>query len=91
VLCEDRSRVEVRQQDPNGRGEASAGGGAAAGRGSHGACGKPLLVLDAVSGGEAARLDERLGWVRVGAVPGYALSPQGGLCGTTFSYRSLDG
>ena len=32
---------------------------------------------------------ERLGWVRVGVVPGYALFPQGGLCGTTFFYRDL--
>ena len=29
-------------------------------------CGKTLLVLDAVTGGDAARLYERLGWVRVG-------------------------
>jgi GNAT superfamily N-acetyltransferase len=55
------------------------------------ACGKTLLVLDAVTGGDAARLYERLGWVRVGDVPGYALYPQGGLCGTTFYYRSLVG
>jgi GNAT superfamily N-acetyltransferase len=46
-------------------------------------CGKTLLVLDAVTGGDAARLYERLGWVRVGDIPGYALYPQGGLCGTT--------
>src|SRR5256885_17050380 len=32
-------------------------------------CGKTLLVLDAVTGGAAARLYERLGWVRVGAIP----------------------
>ena len=53
------------------------------------ACGKTLLVLDAVTGGDAARLYERLGWVRVGDIPGYALYPQGGLCGTTFYYHSL--
>jgi GNAT superfamily N-acetyltransferase len=52
-------------------------------------CGKTLLVLDAVTGGDAARLYESLGWVRVGEVPGYALYPQGGLCGTTFYYRNL--
>lgn len=50
-------------------------------------CGKSLLVLDAVTGGDAARLYERLGWVRVGEIPGYALWPQGGLCGTTYYYR----
>ena len=54
-------------------------------------CGKTLLVLDAVTGGDAARLYERLGWVRVGDIPDYALYPQGGLCGTTFYYRRLGG
>ncbi len=36
-------------------------------------CGRTLLVLDAVTGGDGARLYERLGWVRVGDIPGYAL------------------
>jgi GNAT superfamily N-acetyltransferase len=54
-------------------------------------CGKTLLVLDAVTGGDAARLYERLGWERVGAIPGYALMPQGGLCSTTVYYRNLGG
>src|SRR5262245_4808313 len=54
-------------------------------------CGKTLLVLDAVTGGDAARLYERLGWVRVGDIPSYALYPQGGLCGTTYYYRNLGG
>ena len=53
-------------------------------------CGKTLLVLDAVTGGDAARLYERLGWVRVGDIPGYALMPRGGLCSTTYYYRELD-
>ena len=52
-------------------------------------CGRTLLVLDAVTGGEAARLYERLGWMRVGDIPGYALFPRGGLCGTTVYYRNL--
>ena len=52
-------------------------------------CGKTLLVLDAVTGGDGARLYERLGWVRVGDIPGYALFPEGGLCSTTFYYREL--
>ncbi len=51
--------------------------------------GKTLLVLDAVTGGDAARLYERLGWVRVGDIPGYALMPKGGLCSTTVYYRDL--
>ena len=52
-------------------------------------CGKTLLVLDTVTGGEAERLYERLGWERVGVIPGYALWPQGGLCSTTVFYRNL--
>ncbi|MEK6704022.1 MAG: GNAT family N-acetyltransferase [Planctomycetota bacterium] len=52
-------------------------------------CGKTLLVLDAVTGGDAARLYERLGWMRAGEIPGYALLPGGGLCATTYYYRNL--
>ncbi len=52
-------------------------------------CGKTLLVLDAVTNGDAERLYQRLGWVRVGVIPGYALMPRGGLCSTTVFYRSL--
>ena len=51
--------------------------------------GKTLLVLDAVTGGDAARLYERLGWVRVGDVPNFALYPDGGFCSTTYYYREL--
>ena len=51
--------------------------------------GRLLLVLDTVSGSTAARLYERLGWVRVGEVPNYALYPEGGFCPTTFYYRDL--
>ena len=53
------------------------------------ACGKSLLVLDAVTDGDAARLYERLGWTRVGDIPGYALFPHGGLCSTTVYFRDL--
>jgi len=52
-------------------------------------CGRTLLVLDSVTGGDGARLYERLGWVRVGDIPGYALFPKGGLCSTTYYYRDL--
>jgi GNAT superfamily N-acetyltransferase len=51
--------------------------------------GKRLLVLDTVTGGDAERLYARLGWQRVGEIPGYALWPQGGLCSTTYFYRML--
>lgn len=51
--------------------------------------GRTLLVLDAVTDGDAYRLYSRLGWVRVGDIPGYALYPDGRLCGTTYFYRDL--
>jgi GNAT superfamily N-acetyltransferase len=54
-------------------------------------CGKTLLVLDAVTDGDGARLYERFGWQRVGAIPGYALFPRGGLCSTTVYYRNVGG
>lgn len=52
-------------------------------------CGKTLLVLDAVTNGDASRLYERLGWVRVGDIPNYALMPDGKPCSTTVFYRKL--
>jgi GNAT superfamily N-acetyltransferase len=52
-------------------------------------CGKTLLVLDAVTGGDAERLYARLGWVKVGVIPGYALMPRGEICSTTIFYREL--
>jgi GNAT superfamily N-acetyltransferase len=60
----------------------------AAESGAH-AAGKTLLVLDTVTGGDAERLYERLGWARVGVIPDYALWPQGGFCSTTVYYRRL--
>jgi GNAT superfamily N-acetyltransferase len=53
------------------------------------AAGRSLLVLDTVTGGDASRVYERLGWVRAGDVPKYALLPMGGFCSTTFYYRDL--
>ncbi len=54
-------------------------------------CGKSLLVLDTVTGGDAERLYAKLGWQRVGVIPDYALWPRGGLCATTVFYRQLQG
>jgi GNAT superfamily N-acetyltransferase len=51
--------------------------------------GKTLLVLDAVTGGDAARLYARLGWTTVGVIPDYALYPDGRPCDTTFFWKSL--
>jgi GNAT superfamily N-acetyltransferase len=51
--------------------------------------GKTLLVLDTTTGGDAERLYERMGWIRVGVIPDYALMPDGTPCGTTIFYKSL--
>ncbi len=52
-------------------------------------CGKSLLVLDTVTGGDAERLYAKLGWERCGVVPDFALFPRGGFCDTTLFYRRL--
>lgn len=53
------------------------------------AAGKSLLVLDAVTGGDAERLYARLGWTRVGVIPGYALYPDRRPCDTTIFWKAL--
>ena len=53
--------------------------------------GKSLLVLDTVTGGDGERLYARMGWTRVGVIPGYALFPDGAPCDTTVFYKRLDG
>ena len=55
------------------------------------AAGRTLHVLDTVTGSDAERLYRRLGWTPVGAVPGYALWPDGRPCDTTFFYKALTG
>jgi GNAT superfamily N-acetyltransferase len=52
-------------------------------------CGRTLLVLDTITGSDADRLYTRLGWVRVGDIPDFALMPRGGLSPTTVFYKSL--
>lgn len=52
-------------------------------------CGRTLVVLDTVTGSTADRLYTRLGWQRVGEIPGYALMPDGEPCSTTVFYREL--
>jgi GNAT superfamily N-acetyltransferase len=51
--------------------------------------GKTLLVLDTVTGDSAERLYLRLGWTRVGVIPGYALYPDGRPCDTTVFWKAL--
>jgi len=51
--------------------------------------GKTLLVLDTVTGDPAERLYERMGWNRVGVIPGYALYPDGRPCDTTVFWKAI--
>jgi GNAT superfamily N-acetyltransferase len=51
--------------------------------------GKTLLVLDTVTGDPAERLYTRLGWNRVGVIPGYALYPDGRPCDTTVFWKRV--
>lgn len=53
-------------------------------------CGRSVLVLDAVTGGDASRLYERLGWQRAGDIPDYALMPDGAMCSTTYYFKRVD-
>ena len=51
--------------------------------------GRTLLVLDAVTDGDAARLYERIGWTTVGVIPNYALYPDGRFCDTTVFWKTI--
>ena len=51
--------------------------------------GKTVLVLDTVTGDDAERLYERLGWTRVGVIPNYALYPDGRPCATTVFWKAV--
>ncbi|MGY5778038.1 GNAT family N-acetyltransferase [Rhizobium sp. LEGMi135b] len=51
--------------------------------------GKTLLVLDTATGSDAEAIYPRLGWLRVGVVPDYAMWPEGGLCDTTIFYKRI--
>jgi ribosomal protein S18 acetylase RimI-like enzyme len=50
---------------------------------------RTLLVLDTAEDGGAAGLYERLGYHRVGLIPGYALKPHGGLTGTIIYFKPI--
>jgi GNAT superfamily N-acetyltransferase len=49
-----------------------------------------LLTLDTVSGGDAARLYERLGWSLAGVFPRYALDPFGELTDASLYWKELE-
>ena len=51
--------------------------------------GRTMLVLDTVTGSDASRVYERLGWLRAGDIPNYALMPDGSLCSTTYYFKPL--
>lgn len=51
--------------------------------------GKSVLVLDTITGGDAERLYQRVGWQRVGVIPKYALMPDGEMAATTYFYKHV--
>lgn len=51
--------------------------------------GKTLLVLDTATGSPAEAIYPRLGWIRAGIIPDYALWPDGGYCDTTIFYKRI--
>ncbi|HVE85735.1 MAG TPA: GNAT family N-acetyltransferase [Myxococcales bacterium] len=51
--------------------------------------GRTLLVLDTESGSAGERLYSRSGWVKIGEIPGYALSPDGVPKAASFFYKQL--
>jgi ribosomal protein S18 acetylase RimI-like enzyme len=48
-----------------------------------------LLTLDTGTGTPAERLYSRLGFVKTGIIPGYALNPDGSICDTTIFWKAL--
>ena len=51
--------------------------------------GKTLLVLDTVTGSDAERLYQALGWQRTGVIPDFALSPHGNANSTTILWKKI--
>jgi GNAT superfamily N-acetyltransferase len=51
--------------------------------------GRTLLVLDTITGSDAARLYAALGWTRAGEIPRYAAMPDGRLEATTIFFKEL--
>lgn len=48
-----------------------------------------LLTLDTVTGSDAERLYQRLGWTKSGIIPNYAKFPDGRLCATTVFWKDV--
>lgn len=53
--------------------------------------GRALLTLDTADEDGAGPFYERLGFVRAGVIPGFALKPYGGLCGTIIYWKRIGG
>jgi ribosomal protein S18 acetylase RimI-like enzyme len=53
--------------------------------------GRTLLTLDTADDEGAGPFYEKLGFVKVGVIPNYALKPHGGLCGTIIYYKLIQG
>lgn len=48
-----------------------------------------LLILDTQTNSIAEKVYTKLGWIKSGEIPNYALDPNGNLCGTSFFYKEL--
>lgn len=51
---------------------------------------RTLLVLDTHTGSPAEAVYRHLGWQRAGDIPGYATTPDGALCSTTYYFKPLE-
>lgn len=51
--------------------------------------GRTMLMLDTITGEAGERLYARMGWVRVGEIPDFALMPDGRPAATTIFYKAL--
>ncbi|KFA67744.1 hypothetical protein S40285_00962 [Stachybotrys chlorohalonatus IBT 40285] len=51
--------------------------------------GRTVLLLDTETGGVAEQVYKKLGYVEIGQVPNYGMSPSGELKGGTFFYKQL--
>ncbi|HEV7665440.1 MAG TPA: N-acetyltransferase [Chloroflexota bacterium] len=51
--------------------------------------GRTLLTLDTATDGGAGPFYEKLGYVKAGIIPDYALKPYGGLCGTILYWKRI--
>ena len=51
--------------------------------------GRTLLTLDTAEEDGAGPFYEKLGFIRAGVIPDYALKPYGGLCGTIIYWKRI--